>query len=124
MMRARERCRSGTAPAVVSKRDGPRRSRKEPTSSPRSQLAAKNDQVDALSRYALLARDRYEGGYTSYLEVLDSERSLFSAQLEQSTLRGTEFGQLVQLYKALGGGWPVDSAPQASASTPASPAKE
>lgn len=90
----------------------------------RSQLLAKNDQVDALSRYALLARDRYEGGYTSYLEVLDSERSLFSAQLEQSTLRGTEFGQLVQLYKALGGGWPVDSAPQASVIQPASPAKE
>lgn len=90
----------------------------------RSQLAAKNDQVDALSRYALLARDRYEGGYTSYLEVLDSERSLFSAQLEQSTLRGTEFGQLVQLYKALGGGWPLDNAPQASASQPAGPAKE
>lgn len=81
----------------------------------RDQLAAKTAQVDALARYASLARDRYEGGYTSYLEVLDSERALFSAQIEQSSLRGTEFGQIVQLYKALGAGWPLRAAgnPQA-----------
>ncbi len=90
----------------------------------RGQLDAKTDQVQALSRYALLARDRYEGGYTSYLEVLDSERALFSAQLDQSSLRGAEFGQLVQLYKALGGGWPLDGAAQASLGAPASPDKE
>ena len=94
----------------------------------RDQLNAKTDQVDALGRYASLARDRYEGGYTSYLEVLDSERALFAAQLDQSTLIGSEFGQLVQLYKALGGGWPVESeaaqAPQASLSQPATRNKE
>jgi multidrug efflux system outer membrane protein len=45
----------------------------------RGQLIAKNEQVDALSRYALLARDRYEGGYTSYLEVLDSAGVVFGA---------------------------------------------
>ncbi|WP_233472730.1 efflux transporter outer membrane subunit [Cupriavidus respiraculi] len=73
----------------------------------RDQLAAKNAQVDALVRYVALAQDRYEGGYTSYLEVLDAERSLFAAQLDQSNLRGTEFGQIVQLYKALGAGWPM-----------------
>jgi len=97
----------------------------------RDQLNAKNDQVDALSRYASLARDRYEGGYTSYLEVLDSERALFSAQLDQSTLIGDEFNQLVQLYKALGGGWPVNpdgtdatQAPQANLAKPESRDKE
>ena len=94
----------------------------------RDQLNAKNDQVDALSRYATLARDRYEGGYTSYLEVLDSERALFSAQLDQSSLIGAEFGQLIQLYKALGGGWPVgpeaEQAPQASLSQTATHDKE
>jgi multidrug efflux system outer membrane protein len=81
----------------------------------RDQLTAKTAQVDALARYAALARDRYEGGYTSYLEVLDSERALFSAQIDQSSLRGTEFGQIVQLYKALGAGWPLRAAgiPQA-----------
>lgn len=75
----------------------------------REQLAAKNRQVDALARYATFARDRYEGGYTSYLEVLDSERALFAAQLDQSSLRGTELGWIVNLYKALGAGWPTQS---------------
>lgn len=37
---------------------------------------------------------------------------------------GAEFGQRVQLYNALGGGWPVDNAPQANLNMPASPAKE
>lgn len=81
----------------------------------REQLSAKDEQVNALSRYALLARDRFEGGYTSYLEVLDSERALFSAQLDQSGLRNNQFGQIVQLYKSLGAGWPV------SGPTPATP---
>ncbi|WP_454764795.1 efflux transporter outer membrane subunit [Cupriavidus campinensis] len=80
----------------------------------REQLEAKNTQVDALARYASLARDRYEGGYTSYLEVLDSERALFAAQIDQSNLRGTEFGQIVQLYKALGAGWPMRPETQAA----------
>ena len=48
------------------------------------QLAAIGQQVDALAKYARLARLRYEGGYTSYIEVLDSERQLFAAQLEYS----------------------------------------
>jgi outer membrane protein, multidrug efflux system len=43
----------------------------------REQLAATTRQVAALSDYASLARDLYEGGYTSYLEALDAERSLF-----------------------------------------------
>lgn len=90
----------------------------------RGQLDAKNEQVEALGRYASLARDRYEGGYTSYLEVLDSERALFSAQLDQSTLLGAEFGQLVQLYKALGGGWPLGNASQASLDSSGGPARE
>ena len=90
----------------------------------RGQLIAKNEQVDALSRYALLARDRYEGGYTSYLEVLDSERALFSAQLDQSSLLSAEFGQLIQLYKALGGGWPVGPGAQAQLDTLSGAIKE
>lgn len=85
----------------------------------RGQLNAKNDQVRALSSYAALARDRYEGGYTSYLEVLDAERTLFSSQLDQSSLLGAEYSQLIRLYKALGGGWPVDTGAQASLPSPA-----
>ena len=41
----------------------------------------------------------------SYLEVLDAQRSLFSAELTLAQDRGNEYQSLVQLYKALGGGW-------------------
>jgi multidrug efflux system outer membrane protein len=48
---------------------------------------------------------RYRGGITTYLEVLDGQRSLFGAELGLAQARGNEYQSLVQLYKALGGGW-------------------
>jgi multidrug efflux system outer membrane protein len=48
---------------------------------------------------------RYRGGITTYLEVLDGQRSLFSAEIVLAQARGSEYQSLVQLYKALGGGW-------------------
>ena len=48
---------------------------------------------------------RYDGGVTSYLEVLDSDRSLFSAQLAASEVRRLQLVAIVRLYRALGGGW-------------------
>ena len=48
---------------------------------------------------------RYKGGTTTYLEVLDGQRSLYGAELTLAAARGDEFRSLVQLYKALGGGW-------------------
>ena len=48
---------------------------------------------------------RYQGGTTNYLEVLDGQRSLFSAELTLAQARGNEYQSLVQLYRALGGGW-------------------
>ena len=75
----------------------------------RERLSAQSRQVDALSAYARLARQRYEGGYTSYMEVLDAERSLFSAQLAYAQTRSNEYTSLVTLYKALGGGWGADA---------------
>jgi len=75
----------------------------------REQVAAQARQVDALGRYAYLARLRYENGYTSYLEVLDAERSLFQAQLQLVQTQGELYFALINLYKALGGGW-VDEA--------------
>ncbi|MEM5313370.1 efflux transporter outer membrane subunit [Paraburkholderia sp. JHI869] len=71
----------------------------------RDQLGATTRQVDALAQYASLGRDLYEGGYTSYLEVLDAERSLFNAQLQQSQLQDQQLAEIVNLYKALGYGW-------------------
>jgi multidrug efflux system outer membrane protein len=40
-----------------------------------------------------------------YLEVLDSERSLFTAELEESVTQRQYLNAIVELYKALGGGW-------------------
>jgi multidrug efflux system outer membrane protein len=73
----------------------------------REQLVIQQRQVDALRTYARLARLRFEGGYTSYIEVLDAERSLFNAQLSYTQTNGVVFNSLVALYKAMGGGWIV-----------------
>jgi multidrug efflux system outer membrane protein len=48
---------------------------------------------------------RYKGGTATYLSVLDSQRSLFGAELTLAQARNNEYQSLVQLYKALGGGW-------------------
>lgn len=48
---------------------------------------------------------RYQGGTTTYLEVLDGQRSLYSAELTLAQTRGNEYQSLVQLYRSLGGGW-------------------
>ena len=45
---------------------------------------------------------RHKGGTTTYLEVLDGQRSLFGAELTLAAARGDEYRSLVQLYKALG----------------------
>jgi multidrug efflux system outer membrane protein len=52
-----------------------------------------------------LARIRYQGGSTSYLEVLTTDSTLFTAQLNLVTAQQNEALTLVQLYGALGGGW-------------------
>ncbi|MHA7679673.1 efflux transporter outer membrane subunit [Cupriavidus sp. PET2-C1] len=75
----------------------------------RERLVVQGRQVEALQTYARLARLRYEGGYTSYIEVLDAERSLFNAQLGYAQAQGTVFASSVALYKAMGGGWVVDA---------------
>lgn len=66
-------------------------------------------QQEALTRTlqdaVALSRSRYEGGVTSYLEILDSERQLFTAELNLAQAQGSELLAVVQLYRALGGGW-------------------
>ena len=52
-----------------------------------------------------LARVRYQGGATSFLEVLTTDTNLFSAQLNLASAQQSEALTLVQLYSALGGGW-------------------
>jgi multidrug efflux system outer membrane protein len=61
--------------------------------------------VADLQESVRLSNMRYKGGTTTYLEVLDGQRSLFAAELTLAEARGTEYQSLVQLYRALGGGW-------------------
>ena len=63
------------------------------------------DTVADLQESVRLSTMRYQGGTTTYLEVLDGQRSLFAAELTLAQARGNEYQSLVQLYRALGGGW-------------------
>jgi outer membrane protein, multidrug efflux system len=61
--------------------------------------------VADLAESVRLSIMRYRGGTTTYLEVLDGQRSLFEAEITLAQARGAEYESLVQLYKVLGGGW-------------------
>jgi len=74
------------------------------------------EESDALTRraltlrtYARLSRAKYEGGATSYIEVLYAENELFAAELNAVATLAQRHAELVNLYKALGGGW-IDAA--------------
>jgi multidrug efflux system outer membrane protein len=70
-----------------------------------NQLAAQQSLVDATAQSFRLSQARLAGGVDSYLTVLDSQRSLYGAQQGLITTRLSRIGNLVTLYKALGGGW-------------------
>jgi multidrug efflux system outer membrane protein len=74
--------------------------------------------VDAERKVLELAELRYKGGVAEYLEVLDAQRSLFNAELDEAETLGDHLVSLVQLYKALGGGWPSTPEEQAAAPEP------
>jgi multidrug efflux system outer membrane protein len=71
----------------------------------REALGFQDRQVVTLARYVELARLRYDNGYTSYIEVLDAERNLYNAEVAQSQTQALVLVSLVNLYKAMGGGW-------------------
>jgi multidrug efflux system outer membrane protein len=75
------------------------------------QRLAQGERVRAERKVLELAELRYRGGVAAYLEVLDAQRSLFGAELDETETIGIHLVSLVRLYKALGGGWP--SAPVA-----------
>ncbi len=68
-------------------------------------LDALSRQLKALNNYARLARMRYDEGYTSFLEVLDADRSLFNVELAHTTGQNALFRSLINIYKSMGGGW-------------------
>jgi len=63
------------------------------------------ESVADLQESVRLSTLRYRGGTTTYLEVLDGQRSLYAAELTLAQARGNEYQSLVQVYRALGGGW-------------------
>lgn len=71
----------------------------------KEEWAARNKQVLAARKNLELSNARYYNGYVSYLEVLDIERALFDAELSLSELTQNQLSSMVQLYRALGGGW-------------------
>nr|MDD5640136.1 efflux transporter outer membrane subunit [Syntrophales bacterium] len=70
-------------------------------------------QVKALSQQTNLAYERFYGGVTTYLEVLDSDRQLFESELRLTQARADELLAVIALYRALGGGWQTEENPGA-----------
>ncbi len=71
----------------------------------KEEFTAWKAQLAAAKNASRLSHARYDDGVSTYLEVLDIERSLFQAQLGSSTTARAYLSSIVQLYKALGGGW-------------------
>ncbi len=69
------------------------------------QLAAQERRVVALREYDRLAWLQFNDGYTPYLTVLYAEQQLFPAELSASQTRAASFVSVINIYKAMGGGW-------------------
>jgi len=73
------------------------------------QRTAQGLRVTAERKVVELSELRYRGGVAAYLEVLDAQRSLFDAELDEVSTARTQVASLIQLYRALGGGWPTEA---------------
>jgi len=69
------------------------------------ELVFVENQLNSSTNATMLAKARYDGGVTSYLEVLEAERTLFEIELYHSELLQRRLTAYTGLYKALGGGW-------------------
>ena len=72
------------------------------------QATALGLQVDALAGALRNASNRYRAGYTSYIEQLDAQRGLLTAELTLIQARTDRLTAYVALYQAFGGGWTRD----------------
>lgn len=79
------------------------------TTKGRAQLEAQKRQVAALEEYARLSRLQFEAGTSSYLQVLDADRSLFTGRLNRTQTQYDLLVSLISVYKTMGGGW-IDQA--------------
>jgi NodT family efflux transporter outer membrane factor (OMF) lipoprotein len=73
------------------------------------QRAQQERLVEALRASTRLSTQRYDGGVDNYLQVLDAQRNLFQGELDLARLRQQQLASIVQLYRALGGGWSPNS---------------
>src|SRR5206468_3300870 len=74
--------------------------------------------VEAATKSAQLARERYDAGKSAYFEVLDAQTQQYSTENLLAKAQLDELGAFVQLYKALGGGWSAaDTSDRAAATT-------
>jgi multidrug efflux system outer membrane protein len=71
----------------------------------KQEMQARRDHVAAAQNAQFLSGERYDKGVTSYLEIIESQRQAFDAQLNLSQTTQQLFNAYVKLYKALGGGW-------------------
>jgi multidrug efflux system outer membrane protein len=69
------------------------------------EAAALDKRVEALREYARLSRLRFDNGTASYLEVLYAENELFGAELSAVRALAERYAELINVYKAFGGGW-------------------
>ena len=74
------------------------------------QEAQQKHEVSALGDAVVIAEKRYRGGLASYYEGLEAQQLLFPAQLSLSETSRDRILAVVQLYKALGGGWKLSDA--------------
>ena len=85
----------------------------------KNELQARRDHVAAAQNAQDLSKERYDKGVTSFLELIESQRQAFEAELGLSESTQQLFNSYVRLYKALGGGWlspeEMEAAAQASA---------
>jgi len=77
-------------------------------SSARAAFVAQTDRRDKQADVLRLAELRYRNGYSSYLEVLDAQRNLFDAERARLLALRERQSAVVDLYRALGGGWTPD----------------
>jgi len=71
----------------------------------RAEIVEQQARVKATTEYVRLAEMRFFGGVASYLEVLDAQREQYAAEIDLANARLSEFLGVIDLYRALGGGW-------------------
>jgi multidrug efflux system outer membrane protein len=70
-----------------------------------NEYEARKKQAESASKWLILSQERYNSGYTDYLEVLIAENAMLDSELQASATRAQQLSSYIYLYRALGGGW-------------------